>query len=100
MCLSRCNSRKKAFKSELKLVMSPSAVMNENTSQFPFGPCFRFQVCPPTWMFCATRFPIPPMLHGNVSTRSTRSDSLDLPAAIGEPNHAISGKFNKSEFWT
>ena len=58
--------RKKAFRSELKLVMSPSAVTNENTSQFPFGPCFRFQVCPPTWMFEATVFPMPPTLSNYI----------------------------------
>ena len=56
------DARKKSLRSAEKSVMSPSAVMKEETSQLELGPCFRVQVCPPSWRFWATTFPMPPIL--------------------------------------
>lgn len=42
--------RKNAFKSALKLVMSPLAETKEKTSQLALGPFHRFHECPAIWV--------------------------------------------------
>ena len=76
--------------------MSPSAVMNEKTSQFELGPCFSVQVCPPSWRFCATVLPMPPMLQGDNKYLMPRRRGKDVPAAVRQPYHARGGVYKVS----
>ena len=85
------NARKKSFRSALKLLMSPSAVMNEKTSQFELGPCFSVQVCPPSWRFCATVLPMPPMLQDDSKYLMAGRRGKDIPATVRQPYHARGG---------